>query len=86
MDSSTVALNPDVYLNHLAPDKATQSETARDVYLIILGVGPLPTPITLLMRSIYQIAVWDVLVYIPEDFWIVVEGFSAVTFCFIFSR
>lgn len=86
MADPTIIFNPDVYLNHLAPDKASQTETARDLYLAILGVRIQSKSITLLTKNSYQIAVWDVLVYIADDIQIVRKGFGAVTFCFIFSR
>lgn len=32
-------LNPDVYLNHLAPAQAEQVEISRNIIVVVLGVG-----------------------------------------------
>ncbi|KAF5363753.1 hypothetical protein D9756_001103 [Leucocoprinus leucothites] len=69
MANSTLP-NPDVYLNHLTPDLASQFEITRDVYLAFLGV-----------------AIWDVLIYIPEDIKIILSNpIGATMICFISTR
>lgn len=34
-------LNPDVYLNHLSPAEAQETEIGRDITLVVLGVSGL---------------------------------------------
>lgn len=86
MKNSVDILNPDLYLNHLPPNKAPQFEIARNLYLVIVGVRPMLVLIRLLMRGIHQITLWDILLYIPVDVQIVVKGFNIVTFSFMLSR
>ncbi|KAF9448730.1 hypothetical protein P691DRAFT_729114 [Macrolepiota fuliginosa MF-IS2] len=63
--------NPDTYLNHSPPAEANEFGIARDVYLAVLRVP----------------AIWDILIYIPEDFGILCGSlFSLITRCFVFSR
>ncbi len=38
-ETNTTLPNPDVYLNHLTPEKAKEFEIGRDVYIFVLGVS-----------------------------------------------